>query len=259
MTILDKILIEKEKEVAALKADYQPGTLQTKKVNASLYKQFMEADYISIIAEMKRASPSKGLINDGINPAQQGQIYQSCGAGAISVLTDEPFFQGTMKDLQAVREVVDVPILNKDFMIDEIQIDRAKDAGANVILLIAAALPLKRLDELYQYAKKQGLDILFEVHNEEEMKVAKTIGAEIIGINNRDLKTFHVDLATTERLADQVNPDEVLLISESGMKEKKDVERVKRAGAKGILVGETMMRSADLKETFDILRVPLGE
>ncbi|WP_208591753.1 indole-3-glycerol phosphate synthase TrpC [Gracilibacillus suaedae] len=259
MTILDKILAEKEKEVADLKESYQPGQIQAKRVNVSLYDTFMHADKMSIIAEMKRASPSKGLINDGVEPSAQGRIYETCGAGAISVLTDTPFFQGTMEDMQEVREVVDIPVLNKDFIIDEIQIDRAYDAGANLILLIAAALPEQRLAQLYQYASEKGLEILFEVHNETELAVAQRISAQIIGINNRDLKTFEVDLATTERLAEKIDTTKTLLISESGMKEKSDVERVQKVGAKGILVGETMMRSVNLKETFDSLRVPLGE
>ncbi|MGN8645883.1 indole-3-glycerol phosphate synthase TrpC [Gracilibacillus sp. HCP3S3_G5_1] len=259
MTILEKIIAEKEKEVVELKASYQPGQIKGKRVNVSLYDTFMQAEKMNIIAEMKRASPSKGLINDGVEPATQGRIYETCGAGAISVLTDTPFFQGTIEDMQEVREVVDIPVLNKDFIIAEIQIDRAFDAGANVILLIAAALPEQRLTELYQYASDKGLEILFEVHNEEELAVANRIGAQIIGINNRDLKTFEVDLATTERLAEQIDTTRTLLISESGMKERADVERVKRAGAKGILVGETMMRSVNLKETFESLRVPLGE
>ena len=259
MTILDDILAEKEKEVRKLKEHYKPGSIKTKRVDISLYDMFMKADKMSIIAEMKRASPSKGLINDGVEPAEQGALYESCGAGAISVLTDQPFFQGKIKDMQDVREAVHIPVLNKDFIIDEIQIDRAYDAGANLILLIAAALPEQRLKALYQYAVNKGLEILFEVHNEEELKVAKNIGANIIGINNRDLKTFHVDLATTERLAKQIDTSKTLLISESGMKVKEDVERVRKAGAKGILVGETMMRSGNLEETFDTLRIPLGE
>ncbi|MFC4402769.1 indole-3-glycerol phosphate synthase TrpC [Gracilibacillus xinjiangensis] len=259
MTILDKILAEKEKEVEVLKQHYRQGSLQAKKVDVSLYDTFMKADKMSIIAEMKRASPSKGLINDGVEPADQGKLYEECGAGAISVLTDEPFFKGTIEDMQAVRSAVNIPVLNKDFIIDEIQIERAYDAGANLILLIAAALPEPRLQQLYQYAERKGLEILFEVHNEEEMLVAKRIGAKIVGINNRNLKTFEVDLAITERLADMVDTKETLLISESGMKTGADVERVAKAGARGILVGETMMRSKDLKETFDQLRIPLGE
>ncbi|MDX8045109.1 indole-3-glycerol phosphate synthase TrpC [Gracilibacillus sp. S3-1-1] len=259
MTILEKILAEKAKEVVELKENYRPGQIKGKRVDVSLYETFMKAEKMNVIAEMKRASPSKGLINDGVDPAIQGRNYAACGAGAISVLTDSPFFQGTIEDMQQVREVVDIPVLNKDFIIYEIQIDRAYDAGANVILLIAAALPEQRLAELYHYASDKGLEILFEVHNEDELAVAKRIGAQIIGVNNRDLKTFEVDLATTERLAEKIDTSNILLISESGMKKAADVERVKNAGARGILVGETMMRSANLQETFANLRIPLGE
>lgn len=259
MTILDKILAEKEKEVAELKQHYQPGSIQGKRVDVSLYDTFMKADKMSIIAEIKRASPSKGLINDGIVPSEQGRLYEACGAGAISVLTDTPFFQGTIQDMQEVREAVEVPVLNKDFIIDDIQIDRAYDAGANLILLIAAALPEERLAALYRYADQKGLEILFEVHNEEELQTAKRIGAQIIGVNNRNLKTFDVDLAITEQLAAQIDTEKTLLISESGMKTAADVERAKKAGARGILVGETMMRSGDLQETFQALQIPLGE
>ncbi|GAB2557474.1 indole-3-glycerol phosphate synthase TrpC [Gracilibacillus alcaliphilus] len=259
MTILDKILAEKEKEVAELKQHYQPGSIQGKRVDVSLYDTFMKADKMSIIAEIKRASPSKGLINDGIVPSEQGRLYEACGAGAISVLTDTPFFQGTIQDMQEVREAVEVPVLNKDFIIDDIQIDRAYDAGANLILLIGAALPEERLAALYRYADQKGLEILFEVHNEEELQTAKRIGAQIIGVNNRNLKTFDVDLAITEQLAAQIDTEKTLLISESGMKTAADVERAKKAGARGILVGETMMRSGDLQETFQALQIPLGE
>lgn len=258
-TILDKILAEKEKEVARLKETYVPGTIKEKRVEVSLYDTFMKSNRMNIIAEIKRASPSKGLINDQVNPQEQGSNYETCGAGGISVLTDEPFFQGTIEDMQQVRQKVQLPILNKDFIIDEIQIDRAYDAGANLILLIAAALPEKRLKELYAYAEQKGLEVLFEVHTKEELDIAKRIGAKIIGVNNRDLKTFNVDLAVTEQLASLIDTTSTLLISESGMKDQKDVERVMRAGAKGILVGETMMRSNDLKTTFDSLRIPLGE
>ncbi|RCW77552.1 indole-3-glycerol phosphate synthase TrpC [Saliterribacillus persicus] len=257
MTILDDILKEKELEVEKLKETYTRQDRAVRQVDVSLYDTFMHAKRMSIIAEMKRASPSKGLINDKVEPAVQGKEYEACGAGTISVLTDQPFFKGTMEDLAAVREVVNIPVLNKDFIIDEIQLDRAKDYGANVILLIAAALPKERLKQLFDYAKKLELEILFEVHNEEEMEVAIEIGASIIGVNNRNLKTFEVDLATTERLAKMVDTKKILLISESGIKTRADVERVRDVGARGILVGETMMRSANLKETFDDLRINL--
>ncbi|MCT2538188.1 indole-3-glycerol phosphate synthase TrpC [Aquibacillus koreensis] len=256
-TILDKILIEKEKEVAVLKESYQPSRDGEQVKRPSLYDVFMQSDRMNIIAEIKRASPSKGIINADVNPPEQAKQYESYGAGLISVLTDEPFFKGTMADLQAVHAAVQVPLLNKDFIIDEIQIDRAKDYGASVILLIAAALPKERLQALYTYATERGLDVLFEVHDEEEMQVAKDIGANIIGINNRNLKTFEVDLAITERLAKLVDTDKTLVISESGFQTTDDVERIKKSGIRGILVGETMMRSKNLEQTFGELRVSL--
>ncbi|WP_186575956.1 indole-3-glycerol phosphate synthase TrpC [Aquibacillus kalidii] len=257
MTILDDILLEKAKEVAHLKISYTPGKNSVDNLSVSLYETFMQSERMNIIAEIKRASPSKGIINEGVDPVEQAKQYENYGAGTISVLTDQPFFKGTMEDLQAVREAVGLPILNKDFIVDEIQIDRAKDYGANVILLIAAALPKERLAELYKYATDYNLEVLFEVHNEEEMAIAKEIGANIIGINNRNLKTFEVDLAITEKLATMVDTDKTLLISESGFKTTEDVERIKKSGVRGILVGETMMRSSNLQETFDQLRLEL--
>lgn len=257
MTILDDILVEKRKEVASLKEQYQPGQVFESGPNKTLYDTFMHSDHMSIIAEIKRASPSKGLINPDIDPAAQAMKYEHYGAGAISILTDRPFFQGKMEDLQAARELVRLPLLNKDFIIDPIQIDRAADYGANVILLIVAALSEQQLHDLYQYAVGKGLEVLVEVHNEEEMEAANQLGAKIIGINNRNLKTFEVDLGITERLADKVNAAETLLISESGIATMADVERVKAAGGRGILVGETMMRSAHLEDTFNQLRIPL--
>ncbi|WP_079710502.1 indole-3-glycerol phosphate synthase TrpC [Paraliobacillus ryukyuensis] len=257
MTILEEILEEKAKEVAKLKKSYD--SIKTNKLpyNRSLYQTFMTSDYMNIIAEIKRASPSKGMINPDVIPSSQALDYQKYGAGAISVLTDEPFFKGTMEDLIAVKKQVAIPILNKDFIIDEIQIDRARDAGADVVLLIAAALSPERLQILFDYATNKGLEVLFEVHNQAELAIAQTIGASIIGINNRDLKTFQVDLAITEQLAAQIDTSHTLVISESGMRTREDVERVKRAGVKGILVGETMMRSTTLDQTFEQLRVKL--
>lgn len=255
MTILADILVEKEKEVKQLKQNYQSENLANNQTVSSFYRTFMESDQMNIIAEIKRASPSKGIINPNVNPAKQASDYQAAGASMISVLTDQPFFQGTMEDLAMVRSVVDLPILNKDFIIDEIQIDRAKDYGANVILLIAAALPKTRLEELYDYAIQSGLEVLFEVHNAAELSIAQEIGVQIIGVNNRNLKTFAVDLAITEELAKQIDLTKTLLISESGIKTTADVMRVQKAGARGILVGETMMRSKDLTATFQTLRV----
>lgn len=255
MTILDKILKEKEKEIQNYfnqtfdPMDYEPVVPFKKKVQS--------ATTMSIISEIKRSSPSKGNINQEVDPVFQAKQYEAQGAASISVLTDPAFFNGTIEDLREIRKAVNLPILCKDFIIDPIQIDRAKAAGANIILLIVAALQDIELEELYRYAQSQNLEILVEVHNEEEMERALRLNPELIGINNRNLKTFEVDIATTEKLAAMVTNPETILISESGMKTKDDVARARDVGAKAILVGETLMLAPDIEEAFRELSVPL--
>ncbi|MFK2825251.1 indole-3-glycerol phosphate synthase TrpC [Bacillus sp. B190/17] len=256
-TILDKILAKKREEVQLLKETFQATTKEESRPRRSLYDRFYQSEKMNIISEIKRASPSKGAINMGVDPMKQAKEYEESGADAISVLTDEPFFKGTMNDLQAVRQVVNVPVLCKDFIIDAIQIDRAKAAGADVILLIAAALQQEQLQYLHSYAKEQRLDVLLEVHNEEEMERAFLVDADVIGINNRDLKSFTVDLGITERLLNAYLHPEKVFIAESGIQTTADVERVKQAGAKGILVGETFMKSGDISKTFHELKISL--
>lgn len=223
----------------------------------SLKEKVQSSHSMCIISEIKRSSPSKGNIKMEVNPVQQAKQYEASGASAISVLTDPAFFNGTMEDLREVRKAVNLPILCKDFIIDSIQIDRAKAAGANIILLIVAALDDTNLEKLYHYAKNLDLEILVEVHNEEEMERALKLNPEIIGINNRNLKTFDVNIATTEKLASMVTNPDTILISESGMKTQQDVIRARDAGAKVILVGETLMLADDIDEAFRELKVPL--
>lgn len=269
MTILDKIIAEKQKEVAALKE--QQANLGTSGNSSDptnnggvifpkkdpFRSAVREKNTMSIIAEMKRASPSKGLINADVDPVKQAGTYAENGASAISVLTDTPFFKGTMDDLRAVRAAVDVPILCKDFMIDPIQIDRAQAAGANIILLIAAVLDDAELRHMYEYARARDLEVLCEVHDEAEMERVLRAGAEIIGINNRNLKTFEVDLDTTARLARFVTDPDTILVSESGIETAEDVALVAEAGARVILVGETLMRAAAVGETMQSFQIPL--
>ncbi|MCP8617981.1 indole-3-glycerol phosphate synthase TrpC [Salirhabdus salicampi] len=257
VTILNKILAEKEKEVIELKEQgtYNETPTGDRHVR-SLFQSFYYSDRMNIIAEMKRASPSKGIINSDVDPVEQTEKYVRYGAGAVSVLTDTPFFKGTMEDLAKVRKVVDVPILCKDFMIDPVQINRAHHYGADVILLIVAALSKEKLKELYDYATSLGLEVLVEVHNEEELQIALDLNANIIGINNRNLKTFETSLSVTEALAKDI-PNDVLFISESGFKTEEDAKRVAAVGAKGILVGETLMREGNTEEAVQRLRVSL--
>ncbi|MGG3470080.1 indole-3-glycerol phosphate synthase TrpC [Neobacillus pocheonensis] len=257
-TILDKIIDQKKKEVLLLRE----GELQIQPKaypRRSFIEKLHQVNEISIIAEFKRASPSKGIINNMIDPAYQAGLYEKFGASAISVLTDQTFFKGDFSDLHAVRGTVDLPVLCKDFIIDRLQIELAAAHGADIILLIVAALDEKNLKELYQYAKGLGLEVLVEVHNQQELEEALKIGAKLIGVNNRDLKTFHVSLEVTEKLAAIVKGSGAFLISESGIHHQEDVARVRNAGANGILVGEAFMKSDDVKQSFLDFRLPLNE
>lgn len=256
-TILDTIIEQKKIEVAELKAIYSAGTPK-KADRSSLYESLRQADRMGVISEVKRASPSRGDINQEVDPVAQAKQYVEAGASAISVLTDRKFFNGSMADLKAVADAVPgIPLLCKDFMIDRVQIDTAVEHGASIILLIAAALPEEKLRELYDYAKSLGLDVLFEVHNEEEAETALRIGADIVGINNRDLKTFTVDLGVTERVAKKLQQDDIILISESGFRTSDDSIFARETGARAILVGETLMKADDISAKMDEIRVPL--
>lgn len=254
MTILEKILTQKEKEVAKLVNQTFDQSINKKTIT---FKEKVKASQnITVISEIKRSSPSKGAIDMNVDPAAQAKKYEALGAGAISILTDEVFFNGSMEDLKAVRNAVDLPILCKDFIIDPVQIDQARAAGGNIILLIAAALSDTELKGLYDYAVNRELEVLCEVHNEEEMLRVLELNPDIIGINNRNLKTFEVSLETTKKLASMVPNKETILISESGIKTQDDVIQVREAGADAILVGETLMESKNLSQTFQDLQLP---
>ncbi|MFD1065151.1 indole-3-glycerol phosphate synthase TrpC [Oceanobacillus locisalsi] len=257
MTFLEKIIDKKKQEVAERKLQ-SDGKYTRNHPIYSFHDSVQANDQMSIIAEIKRSSPSKGEIQMDVDILKQAQQYEQAGASAISVLTDESFFHGSMDDLKAVSEAVSIPVLCKDFMIDEIQIDDAKNAGASIILLILAALPLERFQRLYHYATEQGLEVLCEVHNAEELKDALTVSPKIVGINNRNLKTFEVDLQTTPELIQQINENSMTIISESGMRTKADAELAQDAGANTILVGETLMRSDNVEKDMQALQVPLS-
>lgn len=253
MSILEKIIKKKQEEVIQLKKKNIKKTSIV--MGPNFRKSIANSTTMNIIAEIKRASPSKGIIQRNFDPVTQAKQYEAYGAKAISVLTDETFFNGSMDDLIAIRQAINLPILCKDFIIDPIQIDQAKNAGANIILLIIAALNEEQLYTLYHYAKKENFEVLCEIHNEVEMEQALQLGAELIGINNRDLNTFTVDLQTTTKLASMVQDHDITLISESGIKTRQDVLKVSEAGADAILVGETLMRSKNLQATFNQLHV----
>lgn len=215
-----------------------------------LLEQVLKSRELTLIAEVKKASPSKGLINAHMNPVETALKYQIGGAGAISVLTEEEYFMGSNRYLSDIAEKVDIPILRKDFIIDPYQIYHSKYLGASIILLIVAILDREKLKEYLSLADSLGLDVIVEVHTEEELMVAIDIGARIIGINNRNLKTFEVDLGTTSRLMELI-PTNKLVISESGIKTAEDVMYLKNLGVKGILIGETLMKSKDIGKAIE--------
>lgn len=209
---------------------------------------------LGMIAEVKRASPSAGTISADFDPLTIARGYEKAGASALSILTDEKYFQGHLNYLTLIREQVDIPCLRKDFIIHEAQIYEAVVAGADAILLIVAALDQATLVHLLDVAHTFQLDVLVEVHDLPELERALDTDARIIGVNNRNLKHFTVDLATTEALAEEV-PDDIILVAESGIKTVSDAERLALCGADALLVGETLMRSTNIMHDLPALRV----
>ena len=244
MNRLEQILEIKRAEIEQLRP-HATG-LHRRAANRNDFRSFASALRRSdgnpaIIAEIKKASPSAGVIARSFDPMAIGENYERAGADAISVLTDRQFFQGDLAYLNQVRGTVSLPLLRKDFILDEVQIAEATAAGADAILLVAAALGQNELVNLTNATRKYRLDALVEVHTMAELDRALAAGARLIGINNRDLATFEVDLAVTEKLSEQV-PDDVLLVSESGIKTAADVARLRACGVDAILVGEALMR-----------------
>jgi indole-3-glycerol phosphate synthase len=216
---------------------------------------------LALIGEIKKASPSAGLIRADFDPLRLARDYAAAGATCLSVLTDEKFFQGSRRYLREIRRAVDLPLLRKDFIIDARQILESVEWGADAVLLIAAVLDDAALRRFHALATGAGLAALVEVHDELELDRALAAGARLIGVNNRDLRTFQVNLATTERLADAMRartaPDDCLLVAESGLRTHAEVERLRQAGAQAVLVGESLMRQGDLKQAVaELLGVP---
>ena len=203
------------------------------------------ASGFALIAEIKKASPSKGLIRKDFHPAEHARAYAAGGAACLSVLTDAPYFQGHEDYLIAARAACALPVLRKDFMVDPWQVAEARAIGADAILIIVAALDNGAMHEIEQAALERGMDVLVEVHNEAEMERAAALRSRLIGVNNRDLKRFVTDLATTERLA-PLAPEGTLLVAESGINAHPDLERLAHCGARAFLVGESLMREADV-------------
>jgi indole-3-glycerol phosphate synthase len=255
-TILDEILAEKQREILELMRmegyhDGFPSWAAQVEHHASAAdppRDFIGAlragGNVALIAEVKKASPSKGVLIEDFDPVRLGNTYAENGASAISVLTDEKFFQGHLRYLRAVHEAVRVPLLRKDFIIDPYQVIEARASCADAVLLIVAALEDDRLTDLHAQITEMGMAALVEVHNAVEMERAVKLGASLIGVNNRDLKTFDVDLETTARLASMV-PADVVLVAESGIRDAADVARMGTMGAHAVLVGESLVKAGD--------------
>lgn len=247
---LDTIIERKKIEVQQLKKSNLVLEERSSKT-ASLITILRNSGDVKIIAEFKRSSPSKGDLNIELDPVSQAGLYAASGAAAISVLTDEVGFKGSFSDLKNVRKTVMVPILCKDFIIDKIQIDLAYSAGADLILLIAAVLNHEELIDLYSYANAKGMECLVEIHDLADLEKAMKIDSELIGINNRDLKSFEVNLKNTEELGPLVKKSGRLLVSESGIRNRDDVLRAAGAGADAVLIGEALMVSGNAAATFE--------
>lgn len=261
---LDRIVETKRKEVERLAANLSRSAAERDIAALPPTRGFHDAltrrrkREIGLIAEVKKASPSKGLIRPDFHPVSLAEAYVSAGADCISVLTDETYFQGSAAYLSAIREAVDVPLLRKDFIIDDRQVYEARLMGADAVLLIAAILTDDQLAGYSVLAKDLGLDVLLEVHDQAELERALEFGSTtLIGVNNRNLRTFETSLETTASLSERV-PANITLISESGIRTREDIAYLSGAGARGVLIGETFMRRERVDEAVFELLGPLG-
>ncbi len=255
MTILEKITQFKRQEVAKQKRtglsvpDWDPGPKR------GFRQALVEHKAISLIAEVKKASPSKGLLCPDFDPAAIARDYEQAGAAAVSVLTDAEFFQGSLDYLQLLRKTITLPLLRKDFIIDHFQVDQANVYGADAILLIVAILDPVLMQELMAHAQENGLDCLVEVHDEMEAELALKAGADLLGVNNRNLKDFSVSLDTTFRVRNAV-PEDVPLVSESGISTAQQIKRLEEHGICAVLIGESLVtahdRQAKLRELMQL-------
>jgi indole-3-glycerol phosphate synthase len=246
-TILDEILADKRYEVELKKQSLPLSALKERagRQEPLDFAAALRGNSLKLIAEVKKASPSRGVILAGFDPVALAKIYARHGAAAISVVTEVNHFQGSLKNLTAIRETVNIPLLRKDFIFDEYQIFESAAYGADAILLIMAILSPERLEELMTLSRSLCLSCLVEVHNEDELSQALLAGAEIIGINNRDLHTFKVDTNTTRRLRLLI-PEEQIVVSESGIRNINDIKKMKECKVDAVLVGEALLTAPDI-------------
>ena len=248
MNVLSEIIgkkrerVEEAKRVVPLERLRNEAFAKREHAPSHALRRALQADGINIIAEFKRRSPSKGVIRAEADLSQIVRSYQAGGAAAISVLTEHDYFDGSLADLEAVKTCVELPVLRKDFVFDPYQVFEAAAAGADAVLLIVAVLDDRELEDLRGLTEELGMDALVEVHNSEEMDRAARCGAKLVGINNRDLRTFQVSLETSVQLA-PLAPRDALLVSESGLHEAAELQRLREHGFHGFLIGETLMRA----------------
>lgn len=250
-SILERILAKRRKRVEEARAQVSLAEMRRRAASQpetrSLLEPLLDPDFPRrrfVIAEVKRASPSAGLIRPDLDAVKLAEVYRNAGAGAISILTEVDFFRGRPQDLIEIRGRIDLPLLRKDFIIDEYQVLESRALGADVLLLIVAALTPAELERLLGATRETGMEAIVEVHDQKDLDTALRAGARIVGVNNRDLKSFEVNLETALRLSDSI-PDPVARIAESGIRTRNDVEILSNAGYHGFLIGETLLRSAD--------------
>ena len=255
-TILDKIVATKREEVSRAKAEIPLEQLERQLASAPPVRDFFaaltEPSEISLIAEVKKASPSKGVIREDFHPVEIAKTYQSHGAACISVLTDEEYFQGSLDYLQAIRAAVEIPVLRKDFIIDPYQVIEARAAGADAVLLIAECLDDTQLASLHNQIVSLSMTPLVELYDPANLPRVVDAGARLIGVNNRNLHTFEVDIDHTLRLQEMI-PTDRAVVGESGIRTREDAERLQEAGVAAMLVGETLMREPDIGQAVDQL------